>query len=78
MNALDAQAERYEERIANLRQINEDLRAALEPFAAAAQRYNDVDGVVTMPSVQLWQDGRRIDFITVGDLRRARAALRGL
>ena len=64
------------ERIAELEAINSDLRAALQPFADAAKRYNDENGVITMPDFQLWQDGRRIDFITVGDLRRVRAAVR--
>jgi len=53
------------------------LRSALAPFAKAAERYDDPPGVVTHDNVELWQDGRRIDFLTVGDLRKARAALSG-
>ena len=52
------------------------LEAALEPFANAAARYDDVPSAVTHDNVQLWQDGRRIDFLTVGNLRDARLALK--
>lgn len=50
-----------------------DLERALAPFALAADRYVDPS---TSDNVQLWQDGRRIDFITVGDLRRAAKSYR--
>ena len=63
---MDEQAKR----ITELEAQNTDLRAALEPFAKAATRY----GASYSATVQLWQDGARIDFITVGDLRLARAA----
>lgn len=58
------------ERIAELEAQNADLRAALEPFAKAASRYD----ASYSATVELWQNGARIDFITVGDLRLARAA----
>jgi len=51
-----------------------ELERALAPFSLAAERYVDPLGAVTHDNVQLWQNGRRIDFITVGDLRRAQAA----
>lgn len=59
------------------RRADEALVKALRPFAEAAERYNDIPGILRVDdNVELWQDGKRIDFITVGDLRRARAALR--
>lgn len=52
------------------------MREALKPFADAAERWTDIPGVLRYgDSVQLWQNGRRVDYITVGDLRRARSAL---
>jgi hypothetical protein len=49
-----------------------NLKAALQPFAIAAARYDCEPGAVIHDNVELWQNGARIDFITVGDLRRAR------
>lgn len=57
----------------------EELEAALKPFAERANRYNEVPGIIRFDdSCELWQleknKGMEVD-ITVGDLRRARAAL---
>jgi hypothetical protein len=57
----------------------EELEAALKPFADRANRYNEVPGIIRFDdSCELWQleknKGMEVD-ITVGDLRRARAAL---
>ncbi|MUO70065.1 hypothetical protein [Agrobacterium vitis] len=56
-----------------------ELEAALKPFAAKADRYNDIPGVVrTGDGVELWQISRNAGMdidITVGDLREARAVL---
>ena len=49
-----------------------ELEAALLPFAVAASRYDCGPNAVIHDNVQLWQNGMRIDFITVCDLRRAR------
>lgn len=51
------------------------LESALAPFAAAASRYDPVPDATIGDSVQLWQDGRRVDFINVGHLRAARDVL---
>jgi hypothetical protein len=51
-----------------------ELERALAPFSMAADRYVDRPGSKTHDNVQLWQDGRRIDFLTVGDLRQAQVA----
>jgi hypothetical protein len=53
----------------------EAMRQALEPFAKAAYRWDDPPGVITHDNVELWQNGKLVDYLTVGDLRRARAAL---
>jgi len=54
------------------------LREGLKPFAQRADRYDDRDSISIGDSCELWQLERnpslRVD-ITVGDLRRARAAL---
>ena len=54
----------------------ERLRKALEPFVREEEHWRDIPGVIRCDDdVELWQNpGRRV-AITVGDLRRARAAL---
>jgi hypothetical protein len=52
-----------------------DLREALKPFAEAAKYWDDVPGAITHDNVQLWQKGKRVDYLTCGDLRKARNAL---
>jgi hypothetical protein len=48
---------------------------ALNPFADAAARWDDPSGVsFTADNVELWQNGKRVDYLTVGDLRLAREA----
>jgi hypothetical protein len=59
------------------KRIEEDEHAsveALRPFAAAADRYD----VTSADNVELWQNGKRVDYITVGDLRKAARALAAL
>lgn len=54
----------------------ERCRAALDPFSAQAERFNDIPGVYRCNGdLEVWQDGNYRCPITVGDLRRARAAL---
>lgn len=56
---------------------NAELRAALEPFANRAKRFDEIPGVyLCHDNVELWQDGNWRCDLTVGDLRRARSALR--
>ena len=42
---------------------------ALKPFADAAGRWDETTG----DDVRLWQNGERVDYLTVGDLRQAAA-----
>lgn len=72
------------ERIDALARENENLRAqiarlreALEPFAEAAKHWEDPLGSITHDNVnvQLWQRGKLVDYLTCGDLRKAKAVL---
>jgi hypothetical protein len=66
-----ARAEAAEQRL-------QQAKAALEPFAGQAARWDEIPGVCTWADdVELWQNGNYRCPITVGDLRHARAALRG-
>ncbi|WP_119270834.1 hypothetical protein [Taklimakanibacter deserti] len=67
--------------IASIEQAAAALSAAqeaLEPFAKEAEHWNDIPGVVrTYDNVELWQNPNYQTKLTVGDLRRARAAYKG-
>ena len=55
------------------------LREALRPFAEHADWFDEIPGAVrTMDDLELWQKPGYHYKITVGDLRRARAALAAL
>ncbi len=53
------------------------LEAALKPFADESEKFDTLDlSVFTHDEVELWQPGgSRRTHLTVGDLRRAKAAL---
>lgn len=58
-----------------LRQALVAAEKALARFAKAADLWNDPPGVRTHDSFELWQrTGHIVDYISVGDLRRAREA----
>lgn len=55
----------------------DSLRDTLEPFAKEADAWDDIPGVIkTHNDVEIWQNPNRRAKISVGDLRRARDALK--
>lgn len=62
-------------RIEQLEADNGRLRTALEPFAEAAKHWEDPPGSITHDNVELWQRGKLVDYLTCGDLRKAKVAL---
>lgn len=61
----------------SLREENARLRAALEPFSKQADTWNEIPGIISWADdIELWQPGaNRRASVTIGDCRRARAAL---
>src|SRR5690348_11867738 len=74
--AFDIMADRIKRAHLPAYTVERELREALEPFASQADYFSDIPGVVrTHDNVELWQQPNYRCPITVGDLRRARAAL---
>lgn len=71
INDLSAELAQLRRQVAEGQALLPVKDAALYPFAVGANKYNESYG----DSVELWQNRQRIDFITVGFLRAAKAAL---